>query len=89
MAVARDSTAISQSVPQRHARSVGRLVVAAACIAAAFGAVGCQRALFPQDLPRTQFETYDKMRQRYVPLEEPDVFGTPQPALRARLSQQD
>jgi hypothetical protein len=27
------------------------------------------------------------MRQRYVPLEEPDVFGNPQPALRARLSQ--
>jgi hypothetical protein len=28
------------------------------------------------------------MRQRYVPTEEPDVFGTPQPALRARLGQQ-
>jgi hypothetical protein len=45
-------------------------------------------ALFPSDLPRNQFETYDRMRQRYVPLEEPDVFGTPQPALRARLGQQ-
>ena len=50
---------------------------------------GCQRALFPSDLPRNQFETYDRMRQRYVPLEEPDVFGTPQPALRARLGAQD
>jgi hypothetical protein len=50
---------------------------------------GCQRALFPSDLPRSQFETYDRMRQRYVPLEEPDVFGTPQPALRARLGAQD
>ncbi len=49
---------------------------------------GCQRALFPSDLPRSQFETYDRMRQRYVPLEEPDVFGTPQPALRARLGAQ-
>ena len=50
---------------------------------------GCQRALFPSDLPRSQFETYDRMRQRYVPLEEPDVFGTPQPALRARLGAQN
>ena len=50
---------------------------------------GCQRALIPSDLPRSQFETYDRMRQRYVPLEEPDVFGTPQPALRARLGAQD
>ena len=46
---------------------------------------GCQRALFPEDNPRTQFETYDLMRQRYVPLEAPDVFGEPKPALRARL----
>jgi hypothetical protein len=48
---------------------------------------GCQKVLFPSDLPRNQFETHDRMRQRYVPLEEPDVFGRPQPALRARLSQ--
>jgi len=46
---------------------------------------GCQRALFPKKAPRTQFETYDLMRQRYVPLEAPDVFGEPKPALRARL----
>jgi hypothetical protein len=47
---------------------------------------GCQRALFPESAPRTQFETYDLMRQRYVPAEETDVFGNPQPALRARLT---
>ena len=48
---------------------------------------GCQRVLFPKDQPRTQFETYDKMRNGFMPLVEPDVFGNPQPALRARLSQ--
>lgn len=48
---------------------------------------GCVRPLFPEDKPRTQFESYDRMRSRYVPLEEPDVFGTPRPALRARLGQ--
>ena len=47
---------------------------------------GCQRSLFPPNAPRTQFETYDRMRQRYIPTEEPDVFGNPQPALRARLA---
>ena len=74
----------------RMAAAIGvRAAIAGALAAAALGAAGCQRALFPEDLPRTQFETYDKMRQRYVPLEEPDVFGTPQPALRARLGQQD
>ena len=46
---------------------------------------GCQRRLFPKDSPRTQFETYDRMRQKFVPLEETDVFGEPKPALRARL----
>ncbi len=50
------------------------------------GAGGCQKVLFDQKSPRTQFETHDRLRQRYVPLEEEDVFGNPQPALRARLS---
>lgn len=64
-----------------------RFIILISIAAAAASAAGCQRVLFPSDLPRNQFETHDRMRQRYVPLEEPDVFGTPQPALRARLSQ--
>lgn len=48
---------------------------------------GCYKPLFPKSAPRTQYETYDRMRNRAAPLEEPDVFGNPQPALRARLSQ--
>ena len=47
---------------------------------------GCQKVLFSPEDPRTQFEVHDRMRQRYIPLEEEDVFGNPQPALRARLS---
>jgi hypothetical protein len=50
--------------------------------------VGCQRSLFPKNTPRTQYETYDRLRNRYTPLEETDVFGQPRPALRARLSPQ-
>jgi len=48
--------------------------------------VGCQRSLFAEKAPRTQFETYDLVRERYIPLEVPDEFGNPRPALRARLS---
>lgn len=48
---------------------------------------GCQRSLFSGEDDRTQFESYNRVRQRYVPLEEQDVFGQPQPALRARLTQ--
>jgi len=48
---------------------------------------GCQRTLFPKSSPRTQFDNYDIMRNRYTPLEKPDVFGNPQPALRERLTQ--
>ena len=53
----------------------------------AVGMGGCQRALFPGNTPRTQFEKYDRMRNRYAPTEIPDAFGNPQPALRSRLSQ--
>ena len=48
---------------------------------------GCQKALFPPNTPRTQFEKYDRMRNVYTPTQETDVFGNPKPALRARLSQ--
>ncbi len=46
---------------------------------------GCQRSLFKQNQGRTQFESFELMRGEYTPAEEPDVFGNPQPALRARL----
>ena len=59
---------------------------------AALGAVvtaslaGCQRSLFPESAPRTQFERFDSMRAGAAPKDEPDVFGATQPALRARLT---
>lgn len=59
---------------------------AAAAAAALVLLGGCHRTLFPKDAPRTQFDLADRMRNTYVPLEEYDVFGNPQPALRARLT---
>jgi len=46
---------------------------------------GCQRSLFARNNARTQFERFELMRGDYRPADEPDVFGNPQPALRARL----
>ena len=63
------------------------MIAALSMLTAALATTGCQKTLFQSDLPRNQFETHDRMRQVYTPLEEPDVFGTPQPALRARLTQ--
>lgn len=65
------------------------LIASSALVAAVVGIAGCQKPLFPPDTPRTPFELHDKMRDRYRPTEEPDVFGKPQPALRARLGRQD
>lgn len=63
-----------------------RILVALGLFVAVLTGAGCQKLLFKKTDTRTQFETHDRLRQRYVPLEEQNVFGEPQPALRARLS---
>jgi hypothetical protein len=72
---------------ERRRNPIARRLLAAGVTAVAAASLGgCYKPLFPADSPRNQFETYDRLRQRYVPLEEPDVFGNPRPALRARLT---
>lgn len=70
---------------RRHAH---RTALAGLLLAAATAALstGCAKALFPKDEPRTQFDAHDRTLG-FTPLEEPDVFGNPQPALRQRLTQ--
>lgn len=67
---------------RRVARVAGLLLATAAAILLP----GCQKVLFPAKSTRSQFEDYDRMRQRYVPMEVPDMFGKPRPALRERLA---
>lgn len=50
------------------------------------GLAGCEKPLFPDDLPRTQYERYDRLRGRYVPAQQSNRFGGTEPALRERLS---
>jgi hypothetical protein len=73
----------SEHAPARLARIAALALLAGAAIAAG---PGCQRVLFADRTPRTQFESFDRMRQRYIPTEEPDVFGNPRPAIKARLA---
>ncbi len=40
--------------------------------------VGCHKVLFPQNEPRTQYQKTDTLRDKFTPLQEPDVFGNPQ-----------
>lgn len=70
----------------RSVHRVQRTALAAAACVAAVAVAGCTKPLFPESAPRTQFDKFDSMRSGAAPTEEPDVFGTPQPALRARLA---
>jgi len=69
-----------------HPRVVLAVLLPAFAVLLPAFAVGCAKPLFPDNAPRTQFEKFDAMRSGAAPKEEPDVFGTPQPALRARLA---
>jgi hypothetical protein len=72
------------------AAGITRLIACAAVTASvALSAAGCNKPLFPENSARTQFETYDRLRQQSTPLEEEDEFGQKRPALRARLAPQD
>ncbi len=61
---------------------IDRLLVMAPALVAG----GCQKVLFPAKSTRSQFEDYDRMRQIYVPMQVPDMYGKPRPALRERLT---
>ena len=85
MRLSSDSTTGSGDA-HRSTRCLVRLACAA-CVALC--AAGCNKPLFPENSARTQFETYDRLRQQSTPLEEEDEFGQKRPALRARLAPQN
>ena len=47
---------------------------------------GCQKPLFPEHEPRTQYERYQLLRGQYRPVSQQNPYGAKQPALRERLS---
>jgi len=68
---------------------IGRVTGSALPLVLALGwlgaAGGCQQPLFPDDLPRTQYERFDRLRGVYTPQETVGQFGDKVPALRERL----
>lgn len=77
---------MAQSARQKTARFAGFSLLLAMAVSSLGVGVGCQRVLFPENTPRTQFESNDRLRNNAAPLTEFDEFGRPQPALRSRLS---
>lgn len=63
-----------------------RVVLKVLLLGLVVGIAGCEKPLFPRDLPRTQFERYDRLRGHYVPAEQINVYGGFEPALRERLT---
>jgi hypothetical protein len=46
---------------------------------------GCQKALFPENSDRTQYDRYMVLRGQTRPVNEENAYGGKQPALYARL----
>lgn len=59
-----------------------RLLVLVGCMATVGG---CEKALFPANLPRTPYERYQQLHGLYRPSDEQNAYGGEQPALRDRL----
>ena len=74
---------------QQSVRITQALVCAAIFSIITAATTGCQKPLFNEKSARTQFDTYDTLRQQNQQLLVPDEFGNPQPALRARLAPQN
>jgi hypothetical protein len=70
-------------IASRHAAALG---IGLSLLA--FGPLlgGCQKALFPQDEPRSQFDRYDRSRDAFAPAYVEDEFGRQRPNLQGRLS---
>jgi len=65
---------------------IHQIVMLGWVVAAAWLCGGCEKPLFPENMPRTQYERYDRFHGRYVPAEKHNVYGGTEPDLRARLS---
>ena len=65
-----------------------RLFLAGLLCLGAAGLGGCEKPLFPESMPRTQYERYDRLRGRYIPSQQMNAYGGAQPALRERLAPQ-
>lgn len=55
-------------------------------LAAMLSLVGCEKPIFTDDEPRSQFDQLDKVRKTREPSYLPDEYGNLKPNLTGRLS---
>lgn len=90
-----------QAIQDRHHPSGNRniswvrpraptLIVAAICLGAVAGALsGCYRPILTDEETRSQFDSYDRVRNRLPPRYRMDEFGNRKPNLADRLMPRD
>lgn len=71
--------------PARYNAAMTRLLSLLFIALAAMPGLGCEQALFPPNLPRSQFERYTYQREGFTPQQEETVFGGTEIDLRSRL----
>lgn len=75
--------------PRRHTTAT-RLLRPALALSLLAGAAlvtaGCAKPLFPRDRARSQYESYDAVRNQAAPRYRFDEFGRSTPNLRGRLA---
>ena len=60
-------------------------IIAVGCVFIGTMVGGCEKQLFPDNLPRSPYERYDSLRGRDKSMSEENTFGGTQPAVRQRL----
>lgn len=68
---------------------VPRTALGAVVLGAALASGGCSHSLFDRGVQRSQFETYDTMRNRHASDTYEDEFGRERINLRGRLIRQE
>ncbi len=61
------------------------VVISGLLFGCGLGVTGCEKPLFPKDLPRSPYERYMLLHGQQRPMEEKNAFGGDEPALRERL----
>ncbi len=62
-----------------------RSIVAGLGVAIGLLLGGCQKPVFPEDQPRSQYERYNSLRGRDTATTQLDAFGRERPNLRERM----
>ena len=71
---------------RRHRSRTAFTLRALTAVVCALSFTGCEEPLFPDNLPRNQYERYDRLRGRVIAPTPYNAAGVETPMLRERLS---